>query len=181
MANVVVVIDEQNDFITGNLGSQEAIDAVKKTKDLLRYVSQDRSREWKVIFTRDTHFRDFKSTREGRIFPEHCVSGTDGWKLSDELSEFTNIGNDGNVFNKFGFGSLAICHKAFCSAHCEDDVIFVGLCTDICVIANVLMFTSMYPNTNVKVVENCCAGTSEEKHEAAINVMRSCGVEIIRM
>ena len=178
MANVVVVIDEQNDFITGTLGSQEAVDAVKKTKDFLRYVSQDRSRKWEIIFTRDTHFNDFWTTREGRMFPKHCVFDTDGWKLSKELSEFTN---ENNVFNKSTFGSERVCREVFRYAHCEDDVVFVGLCTDICVIANVLMFTSMFPNTNVKVVANCCAGTTKEKHEAALAVMRSCGVEILNM
>lgn len=181
MANVIVVIDEQNDFIDGSLGSLEAVEAVNKTRQLLQYTSQDNSREWKFLFTRDTHFADFEKTREGSIFPKHCVSGNDGWKLSDELNDFVKTGKDNNIFNKFSFASLAVCNKAFSFAHCDGDVIFVGLCTDICVIANVLMFTSMFPNTNVKVVENCCAGTSKEKHDAAISVMRSCGVEIIRM
>ena len=178
MPNVVVVIDEQNDFIDGRLGSLEAVEAVNKTKQLLQYVSQDRRRDWKIIFTRDTHLSDFDKTREGSIFPSHCIAGTDGWEISDKLSDFVR---DNNVFNKFSFGSMEVCNRAFGFTHCDCDVVFVGLCTDICVIANVLMFTSMYPNTNVSVVENCCAGTSKEKHNAAIDVMRSCGVRILRM
>lgn len=181
MPNVVVVIDEQNDFIDGNLGSLEAIKAVDKTKQFLMYVSQQRKRDWKILFTRDTHLSDFDRTREGSLFPRHCISGTDGWRISDKLSDFVRIGKKNNVYNKFSFGSMEVCNRAFELAHYDCDVVFVGLCTDICVIANVLMFTSMYPNTNVSVVENCCAGTSKEKHDAAIDVMRSCGVRILRM
>lgn len=177
MSNVVVVIDEQNDFIDGNLGSLEAVKAVDKTKQFLMYVSQQK-RDWKILFTRDTHLSDFDKTREGSLFPCHCIAGTDGWEISDKLFDFVR---DNNVINKFSFGSVEVCNRAFGFSHCDCDVVFVGLCTDICVIANVLMFTSMYPNTNVSVVENCCAGTSKEKHDAAIDVMRSCGVRILRM
>ena len=172
---VLVVIDMQNDFITGALANKKAEEIVPK---IATYV---RNFEGVTIFTRDTHSSDYLETMEGKNLPvEHCIAGTDGWEINSELLNACE-GKENNcfIFNKptFGYASeLAKFITDFKQPVTEIQV--CGTCTDICVVSNVLGLKEHMSEVKISVLENMCAGLTEEKHNAAIEVMRSCQVEV---
>lgn len=166
----LVVVDMQKDFIDGSLGTNEAVEIVPKVKDLIKEVQE---LGYDVFFTRDTHYEDYLSTPEGNKLPIiHCTYDTEGWYIDSSL---LNSVRNPIIIDKPTFGSLELMEYLVD----YEEVVFCGLCTDICVISNALMAKSMYPNTKVKVFEQCCAGVSPEKHNAAIEVMASCQVDIV--
>lgn len=168
MKSLLVVIDMQNDFVFGALGTEEAraiLPAVKARIALARETGET------VVFTRDTHRENYLSTQEGRNLPvPHCIVGTDGWQIVDGLRE-----NEG-VFDKPAFGSLEL--AKFVKTLGFDKVTLIGVCTDICVVSNALLIKANCPETVVCVQENACAGATKEKHACAIETMRSCQVQI---
>ena len=173
MKKVLIVVDMQNDFITGALGSPQAQAAVEGAA--LR-LEEQRARQWPVIFTADTHPQDeFDGaiSQEGKRIPPHCVKGTFGWEIVPALSPLPGE----RVVEKGSFGSLDLAGAI--GALDEGDVIeLCGVCTDICVISNALHLRACYPGNRVAVLENACAGTTGENHQAALSVMRSCLVDV---
>lgn len=162
----LIVIDMQNDFIDGSLGTKEAQLIVPKVKKKIR---EYKTRGDRVIFTKDTHDEQYLKTNEGKHLPyEHCIKGTYGWDIADGLG---NPGDECKEKHTFGYKDWAL-------YDCEE-IELVGLCTDICVVSNALILKAMYPDSIITVDASCCAGTSIEAHNAALSVMKSCQIEII--
>ena len=160
----------QNDFITGALGSLQAEKILPRVK---AKVEEYKASGYDILFTRDTHHDDYLSTQEGRLLPVvHCVEGTYGHEIAGSLD------TDGCVvFDKPTFGSLEIADKITAGSY--DEIELCGLCTDICVVSNALILKAKLPETRVTVDANCCAGTTEEGHNAALLTMKTCQVNIL--
>ena len=172
MKDVLIVVDMQNDFIDGALGTAEAVSIVPKV------VEKVKAFPGTVIFTRDTHTENYLSTQEGRKLPvTHCVKGTPGWQIRDELEALrTN-----NAVDKPGFGSTALAHMLASMDKAEglSSVTLVGLCTDICVISNAMLIKAALPEVPVIVDAACCAGVTPASHKNALEAMKMCQIEII--
>ncbi|MCQ2547805.1 MAG: cysteine hydrolase [Clostridia bacterium] len=168
----LIVVDVQNDFIFGSLGTKEAQEVLPNIVEMVK------NWEGEVEFTRDTHDANYLDTQEGKFLPiEHCIEGTSGWQLVPELEEFRQEHNS-KTFDKPFFGSLE-CARETKYEFIEgkiDSVTLIGVCTDICVISNALLIKSASPELPVHVVESCCAGVSPQKHDSAIETMKSCQI-----
>ena len=169
---VLVVVDMQNDFVTGALANPmaEAIipNIAKKIKQYLK--NGDR-----VIFTRDTHNANYLETPEGKALPvPHCIYGTKGWVVVDELNH-----PECKHINKPTFGYKYWEYDLYDGNEEISEVELVGTCTDICVISNAIIFKAQFPELKITVDSSCCAGLTPEKHEAALEVMRSCQINVI--
>lgn len=169
MKKLLVVVDMQNDFINGSLGTKEAegiVSAVKAKIEQYEAEGED------VVFTMDTHYDNYMETPEGRKLPvQHCIQGTEGWKLSPELAGF-----QGKRFEKPTFGSVELAR--FVVNKDYQSIELVGLCTDICVISNALLLKTVLPGTDISVDTACCAGVTPESHRNAIEAMRMCQIDI---
>lgn len=162
----LIVIDMQNDFITGSLGTPEAQAIVPNVK---KKIEEYKARDDDIIFTRDTHYDDYLETSEGKHLPiKHCIYGTLGWQIADGL-EVENC----RYIDKPTFGWTHWGHNIF------EEVELVGLCTDICVVSNALILKAHFPEINITVDASCCAGVTPEKHKAALEVMKSCQINVI--
>lgn len=168
---VLCVIDMQNDFIDGSLGTEEAVAIVPAVKEKIDSYLKDGN---KVIFTRDTHGENYLSTSEGKKLPVvHCVKDTDGWQISPLLS------TEGcEIIDKPTFGSYTLADRIADEENLES-VEIIGLCTDICVISNALMIKAKVYETPVTVDSSCCAGVTPESHINALGAMKMCQIEII--
>lgn len=174
----LVVVDMQNDFVTGLLGTKEAQAIVPNVK------ARVESGEFEeIIYTKDTHYSNYlTSTLEGKKLPvEHCIKNTRGWDIIPELQ------TRGIVVEKDTFGSLDMLgnlnYLIFDETNYDnknDEIEVCGLCTDICVVSNVLLIRAMFPNLKIVVRADCCAGSTPELHEAALKVMESCQIDVIR-
>ncbi len=170
--NLLIVVDMQNDFINGSLGTKEAQAIVPAVKARILEAMEDR---WQVIFTKDTHSIDYLKTQEGKNLPiKHCLRGSDGWQLHPELQDLS-IGS--SVFEKGSFGSLELAE--YVSSLNPDAIEVIGLCTDICVVSNVALLKAYCPEVPMSVRANCCAGVTPEAHEHALATMKSLQVEIL--
>lgn len=172
MNKVLIVIDMQNDFITGPLGTPEAQAIVPKVK---AKIEKYRANGDQIIFTRDTHSKNYMDTVEGKHLPiEHCISGSDGWQIIYGLDscEDTHIG-------KYSFGFMYWYMIANHIIDMCDSIELVGVCTDICVVSNALILKAEYPYIEITVDASCCAGTTPENHKAALQVMKSCHINVI--
>ncbi|MGN1205858.1 MAG: cysteine hydrolase family protein [Eubacterium sp.] len=169
----LIVVDMQNDFIDGALGTKEAVAIVPNVKDK---IDQYREAGDQVIFTRDTHFEDYLETQEGRNLPvKHCIKGTTGWEISKEL----DVRDNDIIFDKISFGFDWAGAIAKTPDLIQGDAIqFVGLCTDICVIANALSMKTALPEIPLSVDANCCAGVTPESHNNALEAMKMCQITI---
>ncbi len=168
---ILCVIDMQNDFIDGTLGTAEAVDIVENVADKIdSYINNGD----KVIFTRDTHYENYMETAEGKKLPvSHCIKDTPGWQISDKLTVEDSI-----VIDKPTFGSVEL-SEYIASLEDVEEVEFVGLCTDICVISNVLLLKAKLPEVPISVDSKCCAGVTPESHRNALEAMKMCQVEIL--
>ena len=168
--DVLVVVDMQKDFISGALGTKEAVAIVPR---VAKKIAQAKKAGKTVVFTRDTHQENYLQTQEGRNLPvPHCIKDTDGWQIDPVFDT-----EGAMIFDKPSFGSEALVRylKAL------DDlssVEFVGLCTDICVITNVLSTKCALPELPIAVDSACCAGVTPESHENALAAMRMCQIQI---
>lgn len=170
MKRLLIVVDMQNDFITGTLGNPAAAEILPRVK---QKIDEARRNGIDVAFTRDTHGEDYLSTPEGKKLPvPHCVRGTRGHAIADGL-----YFEGAKVIDKFSFGSFALAD--YVKGNGYRRVELVGVCTDICVVTNALLLKTACPNAEIAVYGGLTAGTSEEAHSAAISVMRSCQVEIL--
>jgi len=169
MKNILVVVDMQNDFIDGALGTKEAVAIVPYVKKVIEDFNG------KVIFTRDTHFENYMDTQEGKNLPvPHCIKGTDGWQIRAELDALRTT----EPIDKLTFGSKDLVDVLKAEGDI-DSVTFVGLCTDICVISNAMIVKAFYPEIPLTVDAKGCAGVTPESHERALNAMKMCQINII--
>lgn len=174
MSRYLIVIDMQNDFIDGALGTKEAQEILPKV------IEKVQSFRGPVMFTRDTHDDYYLETQEGRKLPViHCQEGSDGWQLQKDLDEYARE-HHSLIFNKETFGSanLAGCLAGIARNVPIDEVELVGVCTDICVISNALLIKAAVPETRIIVDASCCAGVTPESHLTALKAMQACQIEI---
>ncbi|MDO5559536.1 MAG: isochorismatase family cysteine hydrolase [Oscillospiraceae bacterium] len=170
MGKLLVVIDMQNDFISGSLGTEEAKAIVSNVADTINAFDSE------VVFTRDTHFDNYESTQEGTKLPvRHCIKGTDGWQICDEIKK-CNKYDEKKIFDKNTFGSYELAQ--YIKDRNPDEVILTGLCTDICVISNAMTIKALSPEIPVCVLSDCCAGVSVQSHQTALDAMKMCQIEI---
>ena len=173
---VLCVIDMQNDFITGSLGTPEAQAILPKVEEKISSTDPDTI----VIFTRDTHTEDYLNTLEGKNLPvPHCIAGTHGWEIADNLTKYFEEALW--VVNKPTFGSIDLMEelKLIEKQYGKIELEFVGLVSNICVLSNAILAKAYFPESEIKVDSSCCAGTSIEAHEQAMNMMASCHIHII--
>ena len=169
MKKTIIVVDMQNDFVTGSLGTKEACKTVPVIEKLLKENQGNQ-----IIFTQDTHHEDYLSTSEGKMLPvEHCMKGTKGWEIIPELKEWKH---QAIMVEKPTFGSLKL--PELISRYQPEQIILVGVCSDICVISNVLILKAHFPELPIIVYENACAGVTPDKHQAAIETMKSCQIDV---
>lgn len=181
MADLLIVVDMQNDFIDGSLGTKEAQAIIPKVINRCEDYYDDRYHN--IVFTKDTHFPNYLETYEGRHLPiKHCIKGTLGWEIPNYLEDFIRSNNE-NVVEKYTFAYMNWPQIISKIQDEEYDTIYnielCGLCTDICVISNALVLRGLYQDMNIIVDSNCCAGTTPERHKAALEVMKSCQIEVI--
>ena len=168
---ILAVIDMQKDFISGALGTSEAERIVSR---VARKIAAARAEGVRVVFTRDTHTDAYLDTQEGRKLPvPHCLLGSDGWQIDRRLDVA-----DSAVFDKPGFGSPELI-RFLTMLPALEEVEFIGLCTDICVITNVMMLKGALPELPIRVDSACCAGVTPESHENALSAMKMCQIEIV--
>jgi len=195
---ILVLIDCQNDFITGSLAN---LDAQKTVPNIVEKI---KSEQWdNIIATFDTHDEDdYLTSKEGQSLPiKHCISHTDGWNMNKDIENaIVKISPKSKQYRevyKPTFGSLSrygdelILFKTLPeviedikkenSRNYENlEIHFCGFCTDICVISNVLIIKAQnYDCADIFVDSSCCAGVTPEKHRAAIEVMKSCQINVI--
>ena len=172
MQDILIVVDMQNDFIDGSLGTAEAVAIVPQV------VEKVRSFPGKVLFTRDTHPANYLETQEGRNLPVvHCVRGTPGWEIREELMALCRT----EPIDKPTFGSpvLGEVLRGLDTLEPIGSVTLVGLCTDICVISNALLVKAYLPEVPVTVDAACCAGVTPESHRNALSAMKMCQIRVI--
>ena len=180
MRKILIVVDMQNDFITGSLGTKEAVGILPEVlKKIREYDLND------IYVTRDTHQADYLSTNEGRHLPvEHCIENSWGWELQDDVK---NAVKGAVIVDKPTFGSTELTAMlsrvydelpASANGTKELSIELIGLCTDICVVSNALLLKAQMPEITIRVDSNCCAGVTPESHEAALTTMRMCQIEI---
>ena len=174
MKRILIVVDMQKDFVDGALGSAEAAAIVPAAVEKITGFDGD------IFVTFDTHFENYMETAEGRKLPvPHCIKGSEGWQLNKDIAAALE-GKVDTPVEKLTFGSVKlpglIAEK---TGNEEFSIEVIGLCTDICVISNVLILKASFPEVPIAVAENCCAGVTPQKHEAAIEAMRSCQIDII--
>lgn len=185
--NILVVIDAQNDFIDGALANTVAQERVPNIVELIN------SKEWDYIFaTYDTHFEDYLETKEGEKLPvKHCLYQSEGWKINDDVyqaivnaeingTKVTTIAKETFGYPDFGHDMMDVMGIETEEDLQEMNITMCGFCTDICVVSNALILKAcFYKEAEINVVENACAGVTKESHDAAINTMKMCQINII--
>lgn len=166
---VLCVIDMQNDFIDGALGTKEAVSIVPAVKDK---ISLYRKKGDTVIFTRDTHLENYMDTQEGKKLPvPHCIKGTTGWEITEKLDTASDV-----IIDKPTFGSYVLSDYVSGLSNVEE-IELIGLCTDICVISNAMLLKAKLTETPIRVDSSCCAGVTPESHLNALEAMKMCQIE----
>ena len=169
----LIVVDMQNDFVGGALGTPEAREIVPR---VVGRVVDGLNRGEQVLFTRDTHEACYLDTQEGRKLPvPHCVRGTEGWEIIDQLTEYTV---DRPVVDKPTFGSRELGRILAAEQEPVEKITFIGLCTDICVISNALLAKAFLPEAEIAVDAVCCAGVTPESHRNALAAMQVCQITV---
>jgi nicotinamidase-related amidase len=179
MSQYLIVVDMQRDFIDGSLGTPEAAAIVPAVARKIE--AHLASGKGPMLFTCDTHGRDYLDTAEGRSLPvEHCIKGEDGWALHPQIAALAKR-TGSMLFKKPTFGSKELA-AYLADANAREpigSIELVGLCTDICVISNALLIKSFLPEVPICVDSSCCAGVTPESHETALAAMRMCQIEIV--
>ena len=177
----LIIVDMQNDFVTGSLAIPGAKDIVPGIKELINsyktgggYMLPNHN----IIFTRDTHLWSYLNTHEGKYLPvPHCIKETPGWCIIDELAKESDAHF---IINKSQFGCKDWCNQFEDFDFEPDSIDICRVATDICVISNAIILRSLYPKIDIHVWADLCRGTSPEKHEAALSIMESCHIDIIK-
>jgi len=179
---ILVVIDMQNDFIDGVLGTKEAVAIVE---NVVKRV--ENSQNELILFTLDTHQSDYLDTPEGQKLPiVHCIEGTDGWQLNAAVDRaWTQKNNkiiipelNANRFNKDVFGSVELVEFLKEREQKITEIELLGVCTDICVISNAIMIKNTMPHIKISVNSSCCAGVTAQSHDEALNIMKMCHIDV---
>lgn len=173
MRKVLAVIDMQNDFIDGALGTPEAQAIVPRVVEKMKEYDP-----WNIFLTRDTHYENYLETQEGRNLPVvHCVKDTPDWQLHSAVAEAAGkaVIVDKPTFGSNRLAAILMTERAQMALEIE----IVGLCTDICVVSNALLFKAAMPEAPITVDARCCAGVTPEKHRAALETMKSCQINVI--
>ena len=175
MEKILVVVDMQNDFIDGSLGTEEARNIVEPVcEKIIEFGGQ-------IFVTQDTHSDNYLETLEGRHLPvEHCIANTEGWLINSFIRNGLKAINAAFIEIEI-CGSMNLVDKIakILDKGVKGSIEIVGLCSDICVVSNALMLRSAFPNTEITVDASCCAGVTPEKHQAAMEVMKSCQINVI--
>lgn len=174
MKKVLVVVDMQNDFVDGALGTKEAVGIVEKVADKIKNF------DGKIFVTLDTHQDNYLETAEGKKLPvPHCIRSTDGWLLNRKVKAALE-GKDYKTLEKGTFGSTDLVNEIRnIKGNDGIEVEFVGLCTDICVVSNVLLLKAYFPEEKLTVDAGCCAGVSPDSHKAALTTMKMCQIDVV--
>lgn len=168
--NVLVVVDMQNDFIDGALGSAEAVAVVPQ---VAAKIAAYRAMGAPIVFTRDTHDAQYLSTAEGQHLPVvHCVKDSDGWQISAALDTRGAV-----VVDKPTFGSLTL-PQTIAALDGVSGIELVGVCTDICVISNAMILKAAFPEWPITVDAACCAGVTPQSHQNALAAMKMCQIAV---
>jgi nicotinamidase-related amidase len=175
---VLIVVDVQNDFITGALRNEEAIKRLPNIVNLVKTSKFD-----DIYLTMDTHDETYPNSLEGKKLPvKHCIEGTEGHKLAKELVKALKDFPALRIFKKNTFGAVHLARElrdlVDLSVNQEIEFTIVGFCTDICVVSNALLLRAFAPNAKITVFKDCCAGTNEDNHEAALKTMESCQIDV---
>lgn len=168
---VLVVVDMQNDFIDGALGTNEAVAIVPNV------INKIKNFDGLVLATRDTHYENYMETQEGKNLPvPHCIKDTDGWQLRPEIEELITT----TPIDKPTFGSVALGEYLVELSKTEtiESITLIGLCTDICVISNAMLVKASLPEVPIIVDASCCAGVSPASHDQALEAMKVCQITI---
>lgn len=191
---VLIVVDMQNDFIDGSLGTKEAQAIVPLVCETIEQMADSKTA---LIFTRDTHLANYMDTLEGKNLPvPHCIKDTKGYEINGDvfgayvhtLCDWFNIGSiyplcdGGTLFiDKPTFGSVDLQNALYAMDNVEpvEEITLMGLCTDICVLSNAILAKATLPEVPVNVVADCCAGVTPESHTNALNAMKMCQINII--
>lgn len=173
MGRVLIVVDMQRDFIDMALGTPEAQNIVKDVADFIKSFDIEKDT---IVCTKDTHFDStYFKCQEGQKLPiPHCIFGTEGWTFANEITEALSYYNPAIIYKQtFGY-------KNWPELHYDDaeEIILCGLCTDICVMANAVILKTLYPEIPVVVMKDLCAGTTEKKHQEALDIMKSLQIEV---
>ncbi len=174
MKKFLIVVDMQNDFVDGALGTPEAVSIVDNVKSKIKNFDGD------IFVTYDTHFENYMETSEGKKLPvPHCIKGTKGWELNEEIQNALSDKEYKEV-EKITFGSVDLPEMIKKKAGDEKvSIELVGLCTDICVVSNALILKANFPEGEISVDATCCAGVSPKTHSAALDTMAMCQINII--
>lgn len=183
MKQILIVIDVQNDFVDGALGSKEAKVIIP---NVVEKIKEYKTREDLIITTQDTHYDNYLETFEGKNLPiEHCIANTDGWQLNDDIWEaLKNYKNKHNIL-KTTFGSILLENYLkkiipnTINEQMEITIEIIGLCLNICVLCNAILLRTAFPNVHILLDSKCTAATSESAFKAAISVLKSCQIEVI--
>jgi len=179
---ILIVVDMQNDFIDGSLGTAEAVGIVDAVVKRIQ-----NSRGELILFTQDTHQGNYLDTAEGKKLPVvHCVENTEGWEIRKSILDAW-LNNDDtikiaerpqNIFTKPVFGSVDLVSFLKSRVHEITEIEILGLCTDICVVSNAIMIKNTMPDVKISVNSDCCAGVTPQSHTEALNVMKMCHIDV---
>ncbi|BCJ93467.1 amidase [Anaerocolumna cellulosilytica] len=176
MNKLLIVVDMQNDFIDGTLGTQEAEHIVHKVvAKITEYEMAGRT----IIFTMDTHSDDYPVTSEGKKLPvTHCIKDTPGWQISDAITTSIDLSKY-KIYEKNTFGSSELARDLLNGLYdTATSIEIIGLCTDICVISNAMLVKTMLPEIPITVDASCCAGVTPNSHQNALEAMKMCHIEV---
>ena len=175
MEKVLVVVDMQNDFIDGALGTSEAVAILPRAYELVRNFQGE------VIFTRDTHSESYLDSAEGKKLPvPHCIKGTDGWEIAS-LLDVERKRLSARTFDKITFGSRELADYLYKKDKEEgiEEIVIIGICTDICVISNAMLIKAALPEIKITVDSSACAGVTPESHRRALEAMKMCQIDVL--
>lgn len=179
--NILVIVDMQNDFVTGCLGN----DMTKAVLPNIVKKLREHYHEYDAIYmTRDIHFDNYMETLEGKKLPvPHCMKNSNGEKICNELWDVVKELREKHKFirviDKHTFASKELVDYLFATCGVNDEIELCGVCTDICVVSNAICLRAELPNTAIKVDGSCCAGTSIEAHNAALRIMTNCQIDVV--
>ena len=175
MNRYLFVIDYQNDFVDGALGFPGAEKLDGKIAAKIREYG-----EGTVLFTRDTHFENYLTTREGRNLPvEHCIKGSHGWEVYGETAKaLAEV--DAPAIDKLVFG-MDVSDPAIAAVLPEaaDEIELVGLVSNICVVSNAVVYQSKYPEATILVDAACTDSFDKSLHEKVLDVLSGFQVKVI--
>lgn len=172
---LLIVVDMQNDFVTGSLGTSMAADIEKNVVNKMKsYIANGET----VVLTYDTHNDDYLKTMEGKNLPvPHCIKNTKGWELTTSINSIKEE-NKLTTFEKPTFGSKELVVYIENLKNLEE-IELIGLCTDICVVSNALLIKAFFPEMKISVDSKCCAGVTKETHDAALTTMKMCHIQVL--